>query len=81
MTRPISTIDRTMAEEAIKRAYEQGREHERKDVKATVEALALEFAKRPNATAEEFAKAVLYFLTHGSHRTRHEGECLGSPRR
>lgn len=81
MNRPIYQVDRAMAEAAIKRSYEQGRSHERKDVKATVEALALEFAKRPDATAEDFAKAVLAILLRGSHRTRHEGECLGSPRR
>lgn len=80
VTRPIYQIDRAMAEAAIRRSYEQGRSHERKDAKAMVEALALEFSKRPNATAEEFAKTVLHALRRGSHQTRHEGECLGSRR-
>lgn len=79
MTRPIYQVDRAMAEAAIKRSYEQGRSHERKDTKAMVEALALEFKdKRPDATVEDFAKAVLARLLRGLHQTRHEGECLGS---
>jgi len=81
MTRPIYQVDRAMAEAAIKRSYEQGREHEREDTKGLVEELAQAFkGSQRGATAEDFAKAVLYFLMRGLHEKKHEGECLGSPR-
>lgn len=82
MTRPIYTIDRDMAEEAIKRAYKQGREDSDADARDMVHKLALEFReKSPNASVAEFAASVVVNLLRGAHRTRHEGECLGSPRR
>jgi hypothetical protein len=82
MTRLIHTIDRDMAEEAIKRAYERGREDSDTDAREMVHKLALEFREMsPDASVAAFAASVVINLLRGAHRTRHEGECLGSPRR
>lgn len=81
MTRPIYQVDRDMAEAAIRRAYEQGREHEEEDTRAMVHALALAFKEEhPDATVAEFASSVLQNLLRRVHEKKHEGKCLGSRR-
>jgi hypothetical protein len=81
VTRLISTIDRDMAEEAIKRAYEQGREDEFESTRLLIAMLAREYKGKPEATVAEFAKHVRMSLICREHRKQRKSECLGSPRR